>query len=94
MVRDNLGHDPLSGAWFIFRGKARDSLKILYWDRDGNAIWQKRLGAGTFQFPANRVNQGCLEIQSTDLTLILSGIDMDSAQRRIVRHSERIGLNS
>ena len=74
--------NPLSGAWFIFRGKARDRLKILYWDRDGYAIWQKRLEVGPFQFPANSVNQGCLEIQSTDLALILSGIDLDSARRR------------
>ena len=28
LVRDHLGHEPLSGAWFIFRGKARDRLKI------------------------------------------------------------------
>jgi len=82
LVRDQLGHDPLSGSWFIFRGKARDRLKILYWDCDGYAIWQKRLEAGTFQFPANRTDQGCLEIQSTDLALILGGIDLDSARRR------------
>ena len=36
LVRDQLGHDPLSGSWFIFRGKARDRLKILYWDRAFN----------------------------------------------------------
>ena len=71
VVRDHFGRDTLSGAWFIFRGKARDRLKILYWDRDGYAIWQKRLEVGTFQFPANSVNQSCLEIQSTDLALIL-----------------------
>jgi transposase len=82
LVRDQLGHDPLSGSWFIFRGKARDRLKILYWDRDGYAIWQKRLETGTFQLPANGLKLGCLEIQSTDLALILSGIDLDSARRR------------
>ena len=71
VVRDHFGRDTWSGAWFIFRGKARDRLKILYWDRDGYAIWQKRLEVGTFQFPANSVNQSCLEIQSTDLALIL-----------------------
>ena len=32
VVRDHFGHDPLSGAWFIVRGKALDRLKILYWD--------------------------------------------------------------
>ena len=82
LVRDQLGHDPLSGSWFIFRGKARDRLKILYWDRDGYAIWQKRLESGTFQFPTVPCRDGALEIQSTDLALILSGIDLDSARRR------------
>ena len=61
----------------------------MYWDRDGYAIWQKRLEVGTFQFPANRVNQGCLEIQSTDLALILSGIDLDSARRRFALPDRR-----
>ena len=77
-----MGHDPLSGAWLIFPGKARDRLEILYWDRDGYAIWQKWLEAGTFQLPANRTDQVCLGIQSTDLALILGGIDLDSARRR------------
>ena len=49
VVRDHFGHDPLSGAWFIFRGKSGDRLKILYWDKDGYEICQKRLEAGTFQ---------------------------------------------
>lgn len=82
VVRDQLGGDPLSGSWFIFRGKGRDRLKILYWDRDGYAIWQKRLESGTFQFPTVPCRDGALEIQSTDLALILSGIDLDSARRR------------
>ncbi len=82
VVRDQLGGDPLSGSWFIFRGKGRDRLKILYWDRDGYAICQKRLESGTFQFPTVPCRDGALEIQSTDLALILSGIDLDSARRR------------
>ena len=82
VVRDQLGGDPLSGSWFIFRGKGRDRLKILYWDRDGYAIWQKRLEAGTFQFPTVPCRDGALEIQATDLALILGGIDLGSARRR------------
>src|SRR5436305_15344321 len=50
-VREHLGGDPLSGSWFVFRGKRGDRLKILYWDGDGYALWQKRLQAGTFEFP-------------------------------------------
>jgi transposase len=51
LVRDHLRGDPLSGSWFVFRGKRGDRLKILYWDGDGYAIWQKRLEVGTFEFP-------------------------------------------
>ena len=39
LVRDGLGYDPLSGHLFLFVGRRRDRLKLLYWDRDGYAIW-------------------------------------------------------
>lgn len=41
VVREHLQGDPQSGTWFVFRGKQGNRLKILYWDRDGYAVWQK-----------------------------------------------------
>jgi hypothetical protein len=38
LVRDRLSHDPLSGSLFLFVGRGRDRLKILYWDSDGFAV--------------------------------------------------------
>jgi transposase len=88
MVQEFLGQDPLSGHLFLFFNKRRDRAKILFWDRDGLLIVYKRLEAGTFQNldPASRTEQRSgsagLELSATDLTLILSGIDLTTARRR------------
>jgi transposase len=57
LVKDFLGQDPLSGHLFLFIGRARDRLKILYWDADGFAVWYKRLEEGTFRLPAARPDE-------------------------------------
>jgi transposase len=80
LVRDFLGEDPLSGHLFVFRNRAGDRLKILWWDRDGLAIWYKRLEEGTFRFPpAGDATR--LEMTATDLQLVLQGIDPAKVKR-------------
>lgn len=72
--------DPLSGHLFVFRGRRGDRVKILHWDRDGYALWYKRLESGVFRFPAEP--GGSAEISAADLGLILEGIDPRSVRRR------------
>lgn len=73
--------DICSGAWFVFRNRRGDRLKILYFDNDGLAIWYKRLEQGRFQWP---VASGCasLQVDASELRLILEGIDLQSVRRR------------
>jgi len=71
VVRAFLGHDPLSGSLFVFRNKAGQLVKILWWDRDGLAIYYKRLERGAFQFP--RGNTTAVEISCEALLRLLSG---------------------
>ena len=80
LVHDHLGGDPLSGHLFVFRNRRGDRLKLLYWDEDGLAVWAKRLEQGTFQFPAATTTG--VEIQATELAMILGGVDLNSAKRR------------
>jgi transposase len=81
-VREHLGADPLSGSWFVFRGLRGDRLKILYWDGDGFALWQKRLAKGAFEFPKVIGTGASVAISATDLALILGGVALN-AKRRI-----------
>src|ERR1700720_3433989 len=76
LVREFLGADPLSGHLFVFRNKRGDRLKLLYWDRDGYAIWYKRLEIGTFRFPASA--DGRVAMRAADLQMLLDGVDLDS----------------
>jgi transposase len=82
LVRDYLKHDPLSGHLFLFVGRGKDRLKILYWDSDGFAIWYKRLEEGTFRLPASKSAGASVELKASELAMLLAGIDLTSIKRR------------
>jgi transposase len=83
LVRDHLDLDVLGGHLFVFTSRRRDRVKILYWDRDGLAVWSKRLEEGTY---AVRFDDGARErqreITAQELGALLSGIDLNTAKRR------------
>ena len=74
--------EPLDGHLFLFLNKRRDRIKILWWDRDGLAIFAKRLESGTYQLPSDLSETSGVEIDATQLAMLLGGIDVRSAQRR------------
>ena len=83
LVTTAFSQDPTSGHLFLFVNRRRDRLKILYWDRgDGLAIWYKRLETGSFQLPTADREAVSIEMSPTQLSLILSGIDIHSARQR------------
>jgi transposase len=82
LVTTAFAQDPTCGHLFLFVNRRRDRLKILYWDRDGLAIWYKRLETGSFQIPTAPAEAVSIEMTATQLSLILSGIDLRSARQR------------
>ena len=82
LVRDDLDYDPLSGHLFLFVGRRRDRIKILYWDRDGYALWYKRLEKGTFRMPVAKEGATHVELKASELAMLLEGIDLRSIKRR------------
>jgi transposase len=81
LVQECFTADLLTGHLFLFLNRRRDRIKILYFDRDGLAIWYKRLESGSFEMPRTAGGDG-VELHPAQLAMILSGIDMRSARQR------------
>jgi transposase len=80
LAEHGVGVDPLAGHLFVFCSRRADRVKILYWDRDGWALWAKRLEAGTFAFPFAAT--GRKEVTAAELGALLEGLDLRNAKRR------------
>jgi len=78
LVRNKLGFDPMSGDVFVFLGKRSDQIRILQWDRDGFAMYVKKLEKGTFERP---ILPGSA-ITSSQLSLLLQGVRLESVSYR------------
>jgi len=83
LVRDVLRHDPLSGHLFVFFSKRRDRVRVVYWDRNGFAMWTKRLEMGRFCPTFSADGQlAASAMEAAELALIIEGIDLAGARRR------------
>ena len=82
LVAQAMELDAFAGHLFVFANRRRDRIKILYWDRDGFAVWAKRLEEGTYAMPFGESEQKRREITAAELGALLSGIDLSRAKRR------------
>lgn len=69
IVEEDIGLSSMSGALFIFCNKAKDKLKILYWDKTGFALWYKRLEKERFKWPAKFDTDLDCEVELTEQQL-------------------------
>ncbi len=83
LIRSELGADPLSGSLFVFVNRRRNMVKLLYWERDGLAIWYKRLERGCFTPPSlcSRENQ----IDRRQLSMLLEGVVPQKMEKRYIQ---------
>jgi transposase len=82
-VQSVLRMSPMCGHLFIFFNRRRDQVRILYWDRNGYALWAKRLEKGRFALtPKLLAPGGPASIEAAELALILEGITLAGAKRR------------
>jgi transposase len=82
LIRNELNSDPLSGSLFVFLNRRRSMVKLLYWDRDGLAIWYKRLEKGTFNLPHHPAQDS--RIDRLQLSFLLEGVVPKKVNKRYI----------
>jgi transposase len=84
LVIDVIDEDPQSGHFFVFFNRRRDRMKGLLWDGSGYWLLCKRLEHGRFKiFDRVGLSRGSFELSSTELALLLDGIDLRGSKRRL-----------
>ena len=78
-VQEELERSVIAGGVFVFVSRCRKKVKLLYWDRDGYAMWLKRLEVGAFRIEKR---SGFETITGVDLEEILSGTDFSRIRFR------------
>lgn len=78
VVSEQLGLNALGGHMFAFTNRRRNVVKVLYWDRNGFCLWQKRLEKEKFRWPESR--EEVLKIGHRELRWLLEGLDVHQRQ--------------
>jgi transposase len=84
-VRQRLRDDPTSGHIFCWLNTRRTHLKALVHNGTGYTLYYRRLSRGTFQMPAVADGAARIQLSAGDLAMLLEGIDLNGAKRRL-RH--------
>lgn len=82
LVRDQLGHDPLSGHLFLFTNRGRTRIKALVWDGSGLWVCTKRLEKGRFAWPSAPQAGSSIIMRPEELAMLLNGLDFNEASPR------------
>jgi len=80
LIKEQCNRSIISGGWYVFFSRMRERVRIIYWDRDGYALWTKRLEAGSFK--VEKGLNGYEEIAAVDLEEILNGVEFSRIKLR------------
>ena len=90
IVTERIGRDARGGAMFVFFGKRREAIKVIFHDGSGLCLFYKRLDRRTFRVPEPREGQGeaIVEIDEGALEDLLDGIELEHKEPRRRRPSK------
>lgn len=81
LVETQMKKDIFSASLFIFSSHNKKSLKIIYWDKNGFCMWQKRLEKDKFPWPDTE--EEAMELTFEKFKMLMSGIDFFHAHKEL-----------
>ncbi|MFI5301445.1 MAG: IS66 family insertion sequence element accessory protein TnpB [Polyangiales bacterium] len=81
LVRERYRADPYSGELYMFFGRRRDRVKILFFSAGGFVLYYKRLERGRFTMPEVPVGADRFVVDAATLAMLLDGVDIRSIKR-------------
>lgn len=75
LVQRQMGQDVFEGHLYVFVSRRGNRIKILTWDRGGFVLWYKRLERGRFRVPVVSARDKVLQLESSELSMLVGGID-------------------
>jgi len=90
IIRSEFQSDPTDGSLFLFVNRRRDRMKLLHFDGGGFWLYYRLLEAGTFEELVSNDDSCRLQIDATELTMLLSGVTLKASGNRRKRFSGTI----
>lgn len=89
IVREEFGTDPTDGSLFIFINRRRDRMKLLHFVGGGYWLHYRLLEAGTFEELKSEADSCQLQMDTTELSMLLSGVPLVASGQRRKRYPEK-----
>jgi transposase len=86
IAREAMQIDPFGGALFIFVGRRFDSLKILYWERNGFAMWWKRIESDEKYHWPRLLTEDVVTLTTEQINWLLDGYDIWTQPHRMIKY--------
>jgi len=74
---------------FVFSGRRRNTIKILYFDKSGFCLWQKRLEVDKFPWP-KKLTESVVTVTAEQLSWLLEGYDIWKIKPFSALHFEKV----
>lgn len=89
LVEQALGHDPFSGALYVFRNRQANKIKCLLWEDNGFVLYYKALAEERFHWPGD--TDEVVTLTGQQINWLLDGYDLSVMQGHKVLHYDAVG---